>query len=154
VPFGAIIMIMNRRMFAACIAAVALSTVVGLAVAPAWSQPRRTIKPEVELVVPPGRYSAIVFAAFGSSAATSYAGYIVVGGDGTGRQRESKASRELPVVVRGGETLVVPFAVAWTIEAGDRVRIAISPDAPTDALRVWGIAEKGPVAFQTEETRP
>lgn len=131
----------NRRNVAIGVLMGAIAVVVGAAVAPAWSQPRRVSKPDTELTVPAGQYSAIVFSAFGTSSGTSIAAYITTGDGEAGRRRD------LPVIVRGGESLVLPFAGGWTIGAGDRVRIVVSPDAPTDALRIWGIGPSGPVSF-------
>ncbi len=99
----------------------------------ATAQPR-----QFELVryadVPPGTYSAFVIATYGGKKEASYAAIIHIGDE------------EFPVVVRGGETMVIPFEPAWPVT--QPVTIELSPYAPTDVIRVWGIDPTGPVAFR------
>jgi hypothetical protein len=104
------------------------------------AQPRRGVEVVRELRIPPGKYSAIVVSAFGGGdKPASWAAYLT-----TPTQRDEAA---FPMIARGGESLIVPFAKPLEVDGRPGWTIRVSPDATTYLVSVWGIGENGPVQF-------
>lgn len=102
--------------------------------------------------VPPGTYTALVVCSSGEDR----------------RWTVSLMSNgvNVPLVVRPGENVIVPFAGGWTVNPGDEARV-VSRLVPFDdaarfnlvgqpseyVLSAWGITSAGPVEFVYRDTK-
>ena len=136
----------GRRVVASVVALGVVAGVVLLA-ARAHSQPVAPIREtRYAAWVPPGEYTAFVICSSGDER----------------RWAVTLATRtaQVPVIVRPGENVVVPFEGGWCVKATDEVRLLSSlvpfddaaiynkvGEEPRFVLSAWGITADGPVAF-------
>jgi len=122
----------SRLMFAT----VALFSLCAIVAFPLRAQPNYPVSPTTkppakELIVPPGIYTSFIFACEGA--------------DGqSGRATFKAGSGEMTVVVRAGDSVVVPMA-NWSL--GQQATITLS-ESTRVTITVSAITTSGPVKFE------
>lgn len=102
--------------------------------------------------IPPGTYTAIVLCSSGED--RRWAVSLTTNTVG------------VPIVVRPGENVVIPFEQGWTVKPGDEARLVsrlvpfddaskfnLFGEAPDFVLSAWGITTAGPVQFAYREVK-
>ncbi|MCC6284320.1 MAG: hypothetical protein IT439_03310 [Phycisphaerales bacterium] len=114
---------------------------------------RHSTSPVYEAWVPPGAYTALVISSSGENRQWPVA-------------LRTKSQR-VPIIVRPGENVVIPFEGGWKIEADELVRFE-SDRVPffdhslldpldgldTFVLTAWGVTKDGPVALVSKPEPP
>lgn len=156
---------MTRRsvMRLSVVAAAAGTVALVIGGASAQNAPARAVQPQLtqrhstspiyEAWVPPGTYSALVISSSGVQRQWAVA-------------LRTKTQR-VPIIVRPGENVVIPFEGGWTIKKDDLVRFE-SDRVPffdhslldpldgldTFVLTAWGVTKDGPVALVSKPDPP
>ncbi len=102
--------------------------------------------------IPPGTYTAIVLCSSGE--------------DRRWAVSLTTTTASVPIVVRPGETVVMPFAQGWSVDPGHEARLVsrlvpfedaakfnLLGESPDFVLSAWGVTPAGPVQFVYREVK-
>jgi hypothetical protein len=153
----------RRLVRGVCVLAAGATVALALSGAAAQNAPVRATQPQLtqrhstspiyEAWVPPGTYTALVISSSGENRQWPVA-------------LRTKTQR-VPIIVRPGENVVIPFEGGWRIGADDLVRFE-SDRVPffdhslldpldgldTFVLTAWGVTKDGPVALVSKPDPP
>ena len=143
----------RRRVVVSAVAIALVAAIVALS-ARARSQPVQPSMREIQYAawVPPGTYSAIVLCSSGDERRWAVS--------------LTTRSGSVPVVIRPGENVVLPFEGGWTVKAADEARFVSNlvpfddaaiynkvGEEPRFILSAWGITPGGPVPFAYRDVK-
>jgi len=116
-------------MFGLCAAALALYTTVG-------AVGHEVTARSTTLVLPKGRYTAIVFTGTGVANATAATGVIKVGRD------------QFLVNIGPGSTFAVPFSDGWELESDAEIKLTHGAPPISTVGTAWAITADGPLVLR------